>query len=32
MDTDIIQTVGKLASFISLKDIEIRVYDSSGLS
>ena len=28
----IILLIGRLASFISLRDIKIRVYDSSGLS
>ena len=32
MDTDTTKTIGRLASFISLRDIKIRVYDSSGLS
>ena len=32
MDTDTTQVIGRLASFISLRDIKIRVYDSSGLS
>ena len=32
MDTDTTQVIGRLASFISLKELEIREYDSSGLS
>ena len=32
MDTDTTQVIGKLAPFISLKELEIREYDSSGLS